>query len=320
MKLIRYYASSILVFFLALIVDVLGWMYTVNPLKRRLYSAICFTNLIAGWTYVAFLFDIGPIWTSFAGRPLRPLLYLEWIATTPTLIYLCAQLSPIPKKWTIFVMLCDLLMIVIGLLSALASSYHWILYGISLSFGVPTLFGLYKFLTQAISTILIKSDIESLKTLRSITMMVWCVFPIVWQAAATNLISPGTEAMMFAILDVNAKAIYSAILLGHNFFTIDQMEAFNLLSSKKETNRKNVKSDPLDYKGLLENIETVDSLERTESMNKLLLMAKREVEKTKELQVAFLTGVMCFCTFVMIVFYAPRIYEFFLIWQKSLVN
>jgi len=151
-------------------------------------------------------------------------------------------------------------------------------------------------------------------------MMVWCVFPIVWQAAATNLISPGTEAMMFAILDVNAKAIYSAILLGHNFFTIDQMEAFNLLSSKKETNRKNVKSDPLDYKGLLENIETVDSLERTESMNKLLLMAKREVEKTKELQVAFLTGVMCFCTFVMIVFYAPRIYEFFLIWQKSLVN
>ena len=42
-----------------------------------------------------------------------------------------------------------------------------------------------------------------------------------------------------------------------------------------------------------------------------------EVEKTKELQVAFLTGVMCCCTFVMTIFYAPRLYELFLVMQKS---
>jgi bacteriorhodopsin len=315
-----YHASGVLVFFLALIVDILGWLYTVNPLKKRLYSMITFTNLIAGWTYFAFLFDIGPVWTSFAGRPMKPLLYLEWIATTPTLIFLCAQLTSIPTVWVVAVMACDLSMIVIGLLSALASDYHWALYAASLFFGVPTLLGLYHFLTKAIAAILVKSDIKSLQTLRSITMMVWCVFPIVWQAAATNLISPSTESMMFAILDVNAKAIYSAILLGHNFFTIDQMEALNLLSGKKEVGKKGASGpgqDPLDYKALLESIETVDSCERTESMNKLLLMAKREVEKTKELQVAFLTGVMCFCTFVMVVFYAPRLYELFLAVQRS---
>lgn len=141
------------------------------------------------------------------------------------------------------------------------------------------------------------------------------MFPIVWQASATNLINPTTEAMMFAILDVNAKAIYSAILLGHNFFTIDQIEAFNVLAAKKDS-KFVIKEDPLDYQGLLESIETVDNLERTESMNVLLIMAKQEVEKTKELQVAFLTGVMSFCTFVMVIFYASKALEIFMKWQQ----
>jgi bacteriorhodopsin len=307
-----YYISAIVVFALALMVDMLGWVYTVNPLKKRLYSAIVFTNFIAGITYVFFTFDIGPIWTNFAGRPLRPLLYLEWIATTPTLIFLCSQLSAIPRKWTISVMLTDLFMIITGLLSALASEYHTTLYIIAYLLGVPTIIGLNKFLTSAINSTLIRADKQSLQTLRGITLMVWCVFPIVWQASATNLISPATEALMFAILDVNAKAIYSAVLLGHNFFTVDQIQEFNKLAPKKAG-----KKDPLDYKEWLDSIENVENLEKNESMKKLLVMAKQEVERTKELQVALLAGVICFCGSIMLAFYTPKAYSSFIEWRRS---
>jgi len=298
-------------------VDILGWVYAVNPLKKRLYSAIVFTNLIAAFTYILFLFDIGPIWTSFAGRPLRPFLYLEWLATTPTLIFLCSQLSPIPKKWTIFVMVADLFMIVTGLLSALASEHHVVLYFLSYVLGLPTIIGLHKFLTMAINSTLVRADKQSLQTLRGITLMVWFVFPVVWHASSTNLISPATEAILFATLDVNAKAIYSAVLLGHNFFTIDQIQAFNMLAPKNRG-----KKDPLDYKELLESIEAVDSsaMEKNGSMKKLLQMAKQEVEKTKELQAAFLTGVLCFCTFVMLVFYTPKAYNSLLEWRRTSFN
>jgi hypothetical protein len=123
--------------------------------------------------------------------------------------------------------------------------------------------------------------------------------------------------MMFAILDVNAKAIYSAILLGHNFFTIDQMEAFYLLAKKKGMEKKTSKNEEnVEYSDYSRNTEAMDKMEKTETMNKLLMLAKREVEKTKQLQIAFLTGVMCFCTFVMIIFYAPRLYELFIIWNR----
>jgi len=75
------------------------------------------------------------------------------------------------------------------------------------------------------------------------------------------------------------------------------------------------KRDPMDYKELLASLEP--GLAESDSMKKLLVMAKQEVERTKELQVAFLTGVMCFCAFVMLVFYTPKAYNSFLEWRRS---
>lgn len=290
-----FYSTAVLVFFVAFTVDVMGWVYTVNPLKRRLYSVICFVNLTSAFTYLTLLLGFGPTWTNFAGRSLHPHLYMEWVATTPSLIFLCSQLSSASKAKVAFIIFSDLCMIVTGLISSVVSVYpwYWFFYGVSILFAVPTFVGVYLLMGQAVKAAAVKSDVRSLKTLRNVTLLVWAVFPIVWHCAAVNLISQSTEALLFAILDVNAKAIYSAVLLGHNFFTIDQLQALNNLNTKKQE----------DHTCMLD--ESLNEVQNTDTVTKLLALAKMEVENTQQLQCAFLLGVVCSGALILFGFYMP---------------
>eukprot|EP01119_Soliformovum_irregulare_P021183 TRINITY_DN7001_c0_g1_i7.p1 TRINITY_DN7001_c0_g1~~TRINITY_DN7001_c0_g1_i7.p1 ORF type:complete len:220 (-),score=11.39 TRINITY_DN7001_c0_g1_i7:108-767(-) len=144
-----YFVGAAITFFLSLIVDVIGWIHTINPLKRRLYSVICLTNFLAGATYITFLFDLGPTWPTVVNdRPFNPLIYVEWSATTSNLIFFIGHLSETSGYKVAVIIFFDVMMMAFGLFARLTREYSFKMELVSYLCAIPSMGGLYFMLTN----------------------------------------------------------------------------------------------------------------------------------------------------------------------------
>jgi len=294
-----YFVGAAITFFLSLIVDIIGWIHTINPLKRRLYSVICLTNFLAGATYITFLFDLGPLWpTVVNGRPYNPLIYIEWSATTSNLIFFIGHLSETAGWKVAIIIFFDVMMMVFGLFARMTLEYSFTMELVSYLCAIPSMGGLYFMLTEATKNTVVQQDVESIKTLRFVTILVWAAFPVVYEVGKVGIINVSTEALFNTLLDINAKAIFSSVLLGHFLFTADQMRALKALDKKGDQ-----ATTVTDREGL------VDGVECSQSILDLLEMAKVEVENMKEIQKYFLAGICLSCTVLLGLYYIPAEYR-----------
>lgn len=109
-----------------------------------------------------------------------------------------------------------------------------------------------------------KADKRALKTMRILSLLVWSGYPIVWHCAQANLISEATEILLYTILGLNSKGVYSVLLLGFTFFAIDELQ-----KDESET----------------ENIITEGVQEDSMSEAVIRAKAKKHIENAAQLQV-----------------------------------
>ena len=160
-------------------------------------------TMIAGVAYFGMYFD------SMNHLDYR---YADWSLTTPLILFALLTKAKFPLSQIIFLMVCDLLMIITGYLgkkeAEVPRRFMW--FAVGMLVFIPILMALVK----------------SMKTSSSVamfTMMIWIAYPIVWvlgayedatKAYVQRIISPELENMITAVLDTTAKIGFGLLCRG----------------------------------------------------------------------------------------------------------
>jgi len=193
-----------------------------------------FVCLTASLAYLMMATGHGFYVQCFSGRSFFYARYVDWIITTPLLIHALCHFANAPEEqWSLMVFM-DVIMIVAGLIgSTVSGSERWIYFGFGCLALIPVLYYLCKLRSQKIdnrpydpSTGMIKVSGTDPKVhlpyiwffhcydrLAVLTTFLWFLYPIVWACAeGTGRLSVDGEAIVYAVLDVLAKALFGWLI------------------------------------------------------------------------------------------------------------
>jgi bacteriorhodopsin len=147
-------------------------------------------------------------------RPFYYARYIDWALTTPLLLLDLLLLAGCDWTRIAFIIFLDLVMVITGLLGGLiSSSYKWGFF----AFGCLAYVGILLELLGPVraAATRVSSETGSLfDQLAYWTLGLWTAYPVVWGLAeGAHIISLQTEIVLYAILDVSAKAIFGFWLL-----------------------------------------------------------------------------------------------------------
>ncbi|CAE7405130.1 aop3, partial [Symbiodinium pilosum] len=204
-----------ILFTLASLVLIILWARHVN---EEAYVVTFFVMAIAALAYLAKVMGMGD--AHLGGRKIPAIRYIDWIATTPLMLFELCMIGGAEKHTTILIIGCDLLMLTGGIVSAMIvpkakvlQKYLW--FGISIFFYTVMIIALQ--VDVANGTALKKpEDVQRLfSQLSWLTIVSWTGYPIVvlLGRAHAGLISKGTEDALLCILDCISK-------IGMEFFVV----------------------------------------------------------------------------------------------------
>jgi len=206
-----------------------GWGVTDEE-QQRFYVLTIFIPATAAVSYFAMATGFGLTEIDVAGEALSIYWarYADWLITTPLLLVDLALLARANRN-TIFTLVgLDVLMIVTGLIGALASTpaVRIVWWGISTALLLFLLYFLVQSLNEAASRQ--TESVRSLTTtLRNILIVLWLAYPVVWilgTEGTLELIPLYVETAAFMVLDLSAKVGFGYVLLrSHN--VLDEVAA-----------------------------------------------------------------------------------------------
>jgi bacteriorhodopsin len=128
--------------------------------------------------------------------------YADWSLTTPLILFTLLTHANVPFPQTIFIMICDLLMIITGYLGKIEPNQtkRMIWYSIGMFLFIPIIMALMK--------------INKSSNVALFTLIIWMAYPIVWIVSDVNAISSTTENSITAILDTTAKIGFGLLCRG----------------------------------------------------------------------------------------------------------
>jgi bacteriorhodopsin len=195
-----------------------GWGVTDEE-QQRFYVLTVFIPATAAVSYFAMATGFGLTEVDVAGESLSIYWarYADWLITTPLLLVDLALLARANRN-TIFTLVgLDVLMIVTGLVGALASTpaIRIVWWGVSTALLVFLLYFLVQSLNEAASR-----QTESVRnlttTLRNMLIVLWLAYPVVWilgTEGTLELIPLYVETAAFMVLDLTAKVGFGFVLL-----------------------------------------------------------------------------------------------------------
>ena len=144
--------------------------------------------------------------------------YIDWLLTTPLLLYDLAAVAGLERGKTFGVIGLDILMVIFGLIGALSLSpdWRWLFWAFGMLTFAPIVYVLWStFETQAVEG----ADDRARKLyskLLSLTVITWAAYPVVWAVGeGAGVIDQTSEVLMYMILDVIAKGVFAFLLLHH---------------------------------------------------------------------------------------------------------
>jgi len=155
-----------------------------------------------------------PCLVSNVGRRFSPVMYLEWMATTPMMILLMYRLSPAESIWNALHLRLQFLnatMIICGAIGSVFTAPHICLTAIFISF-LCHLFLQYGEYVLVQSALNFDPELKALFWLNVVCQVSWASFPTVWIAGQLHLISDDLEECAYGVCDVIAKIISTALL------------------------------------------------------------------------------------------------------------
>ena len=102
-----------------LLLDFISFLWTVDKAKKRLFYFVAVINGLPVITYSLLASGEAPIIVDAHGRRLVLLRYVQWLFTTPAMLYLYSIVSDIPRKELILAMALEYCVIILGLLASI---------------------------------------------------------------------------------------------------------------------------------------------------------------------------------------------------------
>ncbi|WP_202593846.1 bacteriorhodopsin [Halolamina rubra] len=142
--------------------------------------------------------------------------YLTWTLSTPLILLALGLLADADPVDLAAVIAADIAMCVTGLAAALTVSsyaFRWAFYGVSSAFFLVVLYAL---LTRWPDSAAAAGTDEIFDTLRTLTVVLWIGYPVVWALGVEGLAVVDSTALTswgYSLLDIGAKYVFAYLLL-----------------------------------------------------------------------------------------------------------
>jgi bacteriorhodopsin len=170
---------------------------------------------IASLAYLTMWSGAGRMWVEEVPGTISPVYwgrYVDWILTTPLMIWDILALAGAPADEIMLAVGVDILMIAFGLVGAQTPDQNkWFFFIIGmLCFGLVVMVllkysGMNKF----------GDDARALyNKVAYMTIFLWTLYPVVWVLAeGTRMVSASLEACLYCIMDVSSKCLFGFIIV-----------------------------------------------------------------------------------------------------------
>ena len=201
----------------ALFLNFICWLWTVDKDKARLFYLVVVINGIPVLSYGLLASGFSPILIDVHGRRLIILRYIQWLFTTPAMIYLYSLLSSVPTRRVVISMANGAFVIIAGYLSNVLPA----------PFDVATcaaaFLAFYEVMQTLNQTIALavaecgnkedESYCGALKSAKMLTTFSWVGIPAVWTLAYCDAISHSSEEVLYESFDFIIKSGVSCIIM-----------------------------------------------------------------------------------------------------------
>jgi bacteriorhodopsin len=196
--------------------------------SRMVHFLALATCLIATLAYMSMVFPLG-----YYNMPTREVYwarYVDWVLTTPIMLYEIATIAGASDNQKLFVVGCDILMVVAGCIGAFVEGDEkYAFWGFGLIMFVPIIYYLLVEFAQDVKRNA-SAEVQHLYSVISrLTAFFWACYPFVWFfCEGEGTMSADTEAMLYTVLDVVSKAVWG-------IYIVRSSVALSHVGNKRET-------------------------------------------------------------------------------------
>ena len=187
------------------------WQFVADPDRRLFYAVLAGITGIAAGAYVAIGLGIGLVTT--AGHTWDVLRYVDWLVTTPLIVFYLAMLVEPDRRTYLIAVGADVAMIGFGAVgNVLAPPLRYAAFAAgAAAFGYLSYLLYVRFERE--STVDSMDRRALFEKLRNLTVVLWGVYPAVWLLSSTGIgvLLPVTEEIVTIYLDVLTKVGFALI-------------------------------------------------------------------------------------------------------------
>jgi sensory rhodopsin len=201
----------------ALFLNFICWLWTVDKDKARLFYLVVVINGIPVLSYGLLASGLAPILIDVNGRRLIVIRYMQWLFTTPAMIYLYSLLSSVRTPEVVWSMANGVVVILTGYLAnVLPAPFDLIALAASFLAFYVVMQTLDRTIAIAVAEFSSNDDesyCRALKAAKLLTTFSWVGVPVVWTLAYYGLISHAAEEISYELFDFIIKSGVSCIIM-----------------------------------------------------------------------------------------------------------
>merc|ERR1711904_304007 len=139
---------------------------------------------------------------------------VDWVITTPLLLFDLGGVAGAELGEVFGIIGLDVLMIMGGLIGGvMGPEYRWIFWAFGMFCFVPIIYMLLQTFKDQMQDLNLKRK-DTYGKMMSITVITWIAYPVVWALGeGAGMLEQTIEVLLYVILDVIAKAVFSFVLL-----------------------------------------------------------------------------------------------------------
>ena len=209
-------------------ISVLLFLYMARNVRSRrarlIFAATIFIPLVSLSSYLGLLSGLTagflqmPAGHTLAGEQVLVQWgrYLTWTLSTPLILLALGLLADADPVDLAAVIAADIAMCVTGLAAAMTISsyaFRWAFYGVSSAFFLVVLYAL---LARWPDSAVAAGTDEIFDTLRTVTVVLWIGYPVVWALGVEGLALVDSTALTswgYSLLDIGSKYVFAYLLL-----------------------------------------------------------------------------------------------------------
>lgn len=181
--------------------------------KRYFHVLTMSITAIASLAYLVMATGNG-VTTIDGGRPFLYARYIDWTLTTPLMLLDLCGLAGASFDTTLLLVVCDVLMIVAGVIGALVGGSNKYLFFI---FGMVAFMPIVYFLGVTLKSKAQETGAAAAKIFNSaslLTVIGWSAYPVVWVLAeGQGYLTVDQECVVYTILDIIAKSVFGFMIV-----------------------------------------------------------------------------------------------------------